>query len=181
MQGLIPSDEACYEREYEKLLRNIHNRPTFQKPSIGKPPEWLFDENMQHFKTRDAIRQLKDAQYRNPVRINGLFSYFTEAFCEELDQYRINDKVTNGKNIDDVIIENIEKLKTMRDNYIEVLDIVTQNISFVGDRIASFFEQIYNYSLENKNQVYNELEYDHFRFLIWEMFLFSIVFAQWKI
>ncbi|MBO8169192.1 MAG: TIR domain-containing protein [Thermoanaerobacteraceae bacterium] len=170
------SDDTCYEREYEKLLRNIYNRPSFQKPSIGKPPEWLFDEKMQHYKTRDTIRQLKDAQYRNPSRINGLISHYTEAFCEELEQYRLNDEILKDKNIDDVIIENIENLKTMRDNYIEFLDIVTQNLSSVGDKIASFFEQVYNYSFENKKQVYNELEFDHFRFLIWEMFLFSIVY-----
>ncbi|MBP2070726.1 SEFIR domain-containing protein [Thermoanaerobacterium butyriciformans] len=170
------SDETYFEREYEKLLRDIFDRPLYQKPSIGKPPEWLFDEKAQHYKTRDAVKQLKDAQYRNPSRINWLISYYADAFCEELDQYRLNYETLKDKDFDDIIVENIEKLKIMRDSYIEFLNIVSQNFDTIGDNIALFFEQIYNYSLESQKQIQSELEFDHFRFLIWEMFLFTIVY-----
>ena len=38
------SDSEKYEAEYEKLLRNIYEKPQFVKPKLGKIPEWLDEE-----------------------------------------------------------------------------------------------------------------------------------------
>ena len=35
------SNPEKYEEEYEKLLRNIYEKPQFVKPPLGKKPEWL--------------------------------------------------------------------------------------------------------------------------------------------
>ena len=39
------SDPKKYESEYEKLLRNIYEKPQFVKPRLGKKPEWLEEES----------------------------------------------------------------------------------------------------------------------------------------
>lgn len=40
------SDPEKYEVEYEKLLRNIYEKPQFVKPKLGKKPEWLEEERL---------------------------------------------------------------------------------------------------------------------------------------
>lgn len=44
------SDENTYEAEYEKLLRNIYEKPLFTKPKLGKKPEWLDEEKTDFFR-----------------------------------------------------------------------------------------------------------------------------------
>lgn len=53
------SDSEKYEAEYEKLLRNIYEKPQFVKPKLGKRPEWLDEEKTNFFPLKDLIRQIQ--------------------------------------------------------------------------------------------------------------------------
>lgn len=35
------SDMEKYEEEYEKLLRNIYEKPIYRKPKLGQRPDWI--------------------------------------------------------------------------------------------------------------------------------------------
>ena len=52
------SDQNTYESEYEKLLRNIYEKPQFMKPKLGKRPEWL-DEDKTDFFVQQFYDDLK--------------------------------------------------------------------------------------------------------------------------
>lgn len=43
------SDTIKYEEQYEKLLRNIYEKPQLVKPKLGKRPEWLDEEKTNFF------------------------------------------------------------------------------------------------------------------------------------
>lgn len=43
------SDADTYEEEYEKLLRNVYEKPQFMKPKLGKRPEWIDEEKTDFF------------------------------------------------------------------------------------------------------------------------------------
>lgn len=43
------SDATKYEEQYEKLLRNIYEKPQLVKPKLGKRPEWLDEEKTNFF------------------------------------------------------------------------------------------------------------------------------------
>ena len=43
------SNQETYEVEYEKLLRNIYEKPQFVKPKLGKRPEWIDDAKTDFF------------------------------------------------------------------------------------------------------------------------------------
>ena len=45
------SNEENYEAEYEKLLRNIYNKPLYRKPALGTMPDWLDEESRNFFPT----------------------------------------------------------------------------------------------------------------------------------
>ena len=52
------SDTIKYEEQYEKLLRNIYEKPQLVKPKLGKRPEWLDEEKTNFFPLKDLIRQM---------------------------------------------------------------------------------------------------------------------------
>lgn len=52
------SDATKYEEQYEKLLRNIYEKPQLVKPKLGKRPEWLDEEKTNFFPLKDLIRQM---------------------------------------------------------------------------------------------------------------------------
>lgn len=56
------SDGDNYEDGYEKLVRNIFNKPLYREPPLGKPPKWLEDEKVNFFKSREIIKQIKVAK-----------------------------------------------------------------------------------------------------------------------
>ena len=47
------AEEEQFEAEYEKLLRNIYEKPLYRKPRLGKKPEWLYEENTYLFTLKD--------------------------------------------------------------------------------------------------------------------------------
>ena len=53
------SNQETYEVEYEKLLRNIYEKPQFVKPKLGKRPEWIDDAKTDFFLIKDLIRQIR--------------------------------------------------------------------------------------------------------------------------
>ena len=42
------SNEANYEKSYEVLLRVLYDMPVNKKPKLGKKPDWLQNENVNH-------------------------------------------------------------------------------------------------------------------------------------
>ena len=59
------SESDKYESEYEKLLRNIYEKPQFTKPKLGKKPEWLDEEKTNFFPLKDLIRQIRGSSTEN--------------------------------------------------------------------------------------------------------------------
>lgn len=42
----LSTEDEKYEVEYEKLLRNIYEKPRLRKPALGTKPEWLEQDNV---------------------------------------------------------------------------------------------------------------------------------------
>lgn len=62
------SDTIKYEEQYEKLLRNIYEKPQLVKPKLGKRPEWLDEEKTNFFPLKDLIRQIHGSNILNKRR-----------------------------------------------------------------------------------------------------------------
>ena len=59
------SDTIKYEEQYEKLLRNLYEKPQLVKPKLGKRPEWLDEEKTNFFPLKDLIRQIHGSNILN--------------------------------------------------------------------------------------------------------------------
>lgn len=169
------SDEDSYENEYDKLLRNIHCKPLYKKPVLGNVPEWLQDDESDLSPLRDIIKQIKGSSNKGVGKINALIRCFNDSFITAMSSYVIKPpNVLSGK----IVIEKIEKMKPLRDSYIDLLDILMAQDVSLSDKVTTFFESTYNamFSIDSSRGSYSTAEFDHFKFLIWDMFICTIAF-----
>lgn len=160
------SSEEVYEQGFEKLLRNLYQRPEHFRPERGKPPGWLFEDGVQHFKTTNTNKQLQNAFKRNPSMVKGLSKRFVDEFLEILEQFQEEPK--GEEPVDELIVNSINKLLPLRDDFINFLEFQCQSYEEIDiDILIDFFERIYRFTCERITE--------HYKFLIQELFLYTVM------
>ena len=81
------SDDFNYESEFEKLLRNIYNKPLYRKPAIGTKPEWLENEKVELSSIRDLIKQTRGYTGGNSAKADFLMRKSADEFTSALMSY----------------------------------------------------------------------------------------------
>ena len=169
------SNSDTYETEYEKLLRNIYEKPLFSKPKLGKRPEWLDEEKTNCFPLKDLIRQISGSNTDNKRK--NCIHRFQVAYVEVMKTYfeknakpeRVYEIFLNTKQVRDIFLDFVEIIADVESNYAEIL--------------ADFFEEIYNQLTciktfePNAGSAYDD-DLDVFRNHIWELFILVIAFMR---
>lgn len=173
------SEQDKFEENYESLLRNIYQRPAYNKPKLGKAPSYLFEETLMTLKTSNIVRSFDNQIKKSPERINSIIREFLNDFFDELKGYSVNvgstkDVIVIGKAIQDSIIS----YTPLRNNYIAFLDKLMKSeseIEFDIDIFIKFFEKlpILKDPQDDRNS-WSPSEFDNFRFFIHEIFLYTI-------
>ena len=174
------SNEEMFETEYEKLIRNIFGKPSSSRPPIGTPPPYISIDEPIHLSTVNKIRPIKNALLHNLPNAQIFIDDFYESFIESLDEFVIeNNNIGQAVDLDDTYIKEIERLKPLRDNYIEFLDLLFRNYTQVDiDRFHGFFEKLLvykiNYEKKLKGHIHTILDGSHIHFLLYELFLYTL-------
>ena len=109
------SNAEQYEAEYEKLLRNIYEKPLFKKPKLGSKPEWLEEDSVNLFPLQDLVRQLKGSS--DVRKQNLIIRRFIDQYIEILKSYYDKDL-----NAGQQVYETWMKTKNVRDYFLDFLD-----------------------------------------------------------
>ncbi|MDB6121998.1 MAG: hypothetical protein JWQ71_991 [Pedosphaera sp.] len=161
---------------YEKLLRAIFDRPLHRKPPVGEPPKYLFDESKVVSSCRPLLAAFKNAVLNDKSIYKGLASNFLQEFLAKLEEFRI---VPDSKiPLDELVVASIDDLLPFRDDFIEFASIVfsMKDEPDLYEEIADFFERsltLRERPPENTDP-FSEAQFDNFRFLIYELFLYVI-------
>lgn len=169
------SDVDTYETEYEKLLRNIYEKPQFTKPKLGKRPEWLDEEKTNFFPLKDLLRQIQGSNTDNKRK--NCISRFQTAYIDTLKEYfekgvkpeRVYEIFLNTKPVRDIFLDFVETISAVESNYAEIL--------------AECFETMYNQltcikTFEPDANSASGNDFDVFKNLIWELFICVIAFMR---
>lgn len=166
-----------FEENYESLLRNIHDRPVYIKPKLGKAPAYLFEDSPRRFKTSFMLRGFENQVNKNPQRVNSLLKEFLDEFYDSLKEYSIifssKDQIEVGKQICDNIIQ----FTTLRNDFISFIEILLKSeLEFDIELIIKFLEKLplYKRPLDGKSS-WSEYEFDNYRIIIQELFLYLIM------
>lgn len=137
---LTPNDPH-YEENYEKLLRNIYEKPLYRKPAIGQPPEWLENESTDLSSVRSLIKQLKSDNNANPTKTNFIIKKTQSEIIDTIKSYSIPEKSDEP---DKAFLKVLDQTKDIRDLYIDYLEVLNTLPIDLSGTIATFFEDLAN-------------------------------------
>ena len=144
------SDDAQFEASYERLLRNIYNRPLHRKPSKGVAPSYLAEsDETTAYKCVSVQKQLRSALVNDKQSWAGLLDDLFESVLSHLSEQRSKH---TGKSIEERVLASIEDLIPVRNSIIDaVLDLCRYKENFPTDQVKTFLEKIlqYNYRPEH--------------------------------
>jgi len=170
----MSTEEKAVEN-YDQLLRAVFDKPLHVKPSLGKPPSYLFEEGAVPSKTIYKLELLKKAILDDRATVHGMLTDYLESYSSALEDYRITAEVTN--NYDEHVVSSLEKFLPHRDEFIDF-------IKFVGlyrddrktyESIFEFFQGLLKYLHPPNNLLAShDIKYDNYRFMLFELFLYLI-------
>ena len=164
----LSTEDDHYETEYEKLLRNIYEKPLYKKPALGTKPEWLENDTVDLSSIRDLIKQVRGYTGGNRVKADFLLRKSADQFVISAKQYTISKE----KSIADEIINVIDQYKTYRDLFVDYLEAIIYSGLPFSETVTSLFEQLYNDLHDaNERNSYSSFDFEIYDFLIWELFI----------
>ena len=84
------SSEEVFEENYEKLIRNIFNKPISKRPPIGKMPVHLEDENPLFLPTAHKVNQIKNSLINGNKNSLLLIKEYLNTFIQSLLLFKLD-------------------------------------------------------------------------------------------
>jgi len=164
----LSTEDDRYELEYEKLLRNIHDKPLYKKPALGKRPDWLENDTVDLSPIRDLIKQTRGYTGGSKTKADFLLRNAIGSFLTALLEFKI------PQMNDEALIAKIEEMKPLRDLYGDFVEALIYSDLSLVDTITSFFEQAYNTTHDATAaglSSYSQSDFEQYDFFIWETFI----------
>ena len=167
------SDPSKYSDNFDRLLRWAHDRPLYQRPEIGKRPEFLSDEAIA-LATSSRFRRAIDAVANHREYSLDAVAEYLICLTDELEKFRLRNITTE---IDEAVVQSIEAFLPYRNQAIQVFLALAINSDTQEMRTSlhRFFERLIPY-LDRPPQLtrYHEWDFDNFRFIVHELFLYAV-------
>jgi len=175
--GIDFSNESQYEESYEKLLRNICDKPNYVKPPVGDLPPFITDDFKPILKTTFNVRNIIRSVELSPQKVNYYLIEFFENFHNELKKFEIKkldkDYTLKGREI----VDNIDSMITLRDDFINLLIyLLKTNQNFNFEHFTRFFEQFPQYlNSSDQSGVWQDIFFDNYKLFFQELFIYCIL------
>lgn len=168
------SNPDLYGQNFEQLLRWIYDKPLHVKPNLGQTPAFLNEEAPPGLETASKFRRVMDAIRQNQPYCQGAISEYFETFTKNLELFRIK---ISEEEFDDKLVRNIEEFLPYRNEAIEVFLALARyrKTDETWEALHKFFETLIPY-ISHPEQVtsWREKDFDNFRFIIHELFIYAI-------
>src|SRR3989338_3078909 len=153
----LSSDEK-FEENYQKLIRNLYDKPLIKRPPLGTVPAYIVEEEQITLKTSHKVVEIKNALLNDRRSANGLIADYLDTVISSLEDFRLSGgSVTD---FDDRVVETIEKMLPLRDDFVDL------------DKFHNFFEKLVPFSCRPENvQSYTDVDYDNYKFFTYELIL----------
>jgi hypothetical protein len=178
MKGRIYIDMSTPEREadnYESLVRRLCGKPLYQKPPIGKPPRFLFEGSAMVLPTTGKAQLARKAILDGKDYADAVVEEYFQVFASSLELCRI--ATTGDEPLDERFMSSITAFLPYRDEFVQFVELLAayRHSDHTYDTVAEFFEATTKYfgPPEGVNQ-WDERWYDNFKFIVGELFIYTI-------
>ena len=169
------SNDDLYAANFEQLLRWVYDKPFYVKPKLGKKPAFLSDDDPISLGTSTNFRRAVDAIRNQKPNAIGALDEYLDTVIENLEEFRI--EKDPEKEFDDQILENIEKFIPFRNELVELFIAIArfQDTEETKQALHRFFERLIPYSdVPEGVRSYSDWDFDNFKFIIQELFIYLI-------
>jgi hypothetical protein len=169
------SNDELYARNFEQLLRWVYDKPLHVKPELGQMPAFLSDEPKLSLGTTVLFQRALDSVRSNKPYRAGACAEYLDKLASGFESLRLTS--AGSQDFDDNVIKSIEEFTPYRTEAIELL-LALASHGPTPDELRAFhrfFERLYPFMHRPENvSTYHEWDYDNFRFIVHELFLYLI-------
>ncbi|CAE6840442.1 hypothetical protein R69746_06898 [Paraburkholderia aspalathi] len=163
------------EEEYERLLRWIFDRPLYSRPPIGTAPSFLNDKPVLRLGNTCDLKRVLDHLREGKSAASATLDDYLTGVADAFEGLRI--KRENGVEFDQQVVESIESFLSTREDLLSVMRTLARyqpsedNVT----KMQRFFEKLLRYYGPSANvNSYNESDFDNYKFIIQELYLYCI-------
>lgn len=171
----LSSDEKI-ERGYDQLLRDIYDKPRFQRPPLGKMPSYLAAENPIFLPTSNKVKGIKSAIIAANPNTHLLIRDYLDLFLSSLIDYRIDYHTLNDGNFIDAVEKKINEMLPLKEDFLDFIITVVGTQYLTKELLSDFFERMLQLYADNEINLYegNSLDcvsFDNYRYFNYDLFL----------
>lgn len=171
------SDDTVFAENFDQLLRWAYDQPLFKEPELGQKPRFLVEDSAKiSLSTSAKHRRAIEAIKNNRSTAIPVTAEYLEGLSSGFEKFRIETSASNTE-FDDLVFENIEEFQPYRNEAIEVFSALAIYLDNIESRrlIHKFFESLIPYMLRPPSvRQYHEHDWDNFKFIIHELFLYAV-------
>jgi hypothetical protein len=171
------SSHDKYGSNFEQLTRWLFDKQVHIPPPLGKPPSFITNSSAITLGTDTFARRAIEAFRNGTNSAQGSITEYLGRVADNLDRFRIPIDLDESKPLDDYIFERIAELAPVRDEILDVLNVAIQydHAETLAPILKRFMENLLPYQLHRPSDTsFQEGSFDHFHFLIHELFLSTI-------
>jgi len=171
------SNEDHYEENYERLIRNIYNKPISKRPPIGKMPVHLEEDDPIFLPTAHKVAAIKNSLINQKENSTLLIKDYLNTFIESLSIFEINFENIDEENFINEVEKSILELQALKNDFIEfTITIFKYSNEDYEEIFIEFFESFLQFYEDNdlrldSGKSLNDLRVDNFRFFNYDLFL----------
>lgn len=171
----LSSDEK-FEVGYDQLLRDIYDKPLYQRPPIGRMPSYLETDIPVVLPTSNKVKAIKNAIMVANPNTNLLIRDYLDLYLASLLQYRIDAQSINDSNFIEVVEQSITEMLPLKDDFLNFIQTVVGTPYLSKELLSDFFEQLLQFYTDNNIRLFegNSLDcvcFDNYRYFNHDLYL----------
>lgn len=171
----LSSDEK-FEGGYDQLLRDIYDKPRFQRPPIGKMPSYLAAEDPVMLPTSNKVKGIKAAIMAANPNTHLLIRDYLDLFLSSLLDYKIDYHTLNDSNFIDAVEKSINEMLPLKEDFLDFIMTVVGTQYLTKELLSDFFERMLQLYADNEINLYegnsiDSVGFDNYRYFNHDLFL----------
>ncbi|OGR60668.1 MAG: hypothetical protein A2X36_09300 [Elusimicrobia bacterium GWA2_69_24] len=167
------SEDSIYAANFEQLVRWAFDKPLHIKPTLGKQPNYLSTQLLAAVPTAARFRRALETVRSGKEQAKGAIEDYFEDLCTGLETLRISGAAAD---FDEKVLGSLESFLPERAQFLELLLSIAKYRPSPDSwqQLHRLFENMIPYLFRPRTtNTWNEWDFDNFRFIIHELFLFA--------
>lgn len=170
------SSDDIYDTGYDQLLRDIYDKPRYQRPPIGCMPSYLAEEDSAYLPTSNKVRRIKNAIMAANPHTHLLISDYLDVFLSSLLEYKIDLNVLTNDNFIDIIEKSIVKMLPLKNDFLDFVQAIAGTSFLTKELLSDFFERMLQFYEDNEINIESSnsligLCFDNYRYFNQDLFI----------